>query len=171
MKTSLFALFAMLTQLLSLWMSAAAFADNSKVYNGAACIVYGLIGNLDPAHSDINFYQADGSIKNDLPENSLLVLCPIVRDNTTNTDGLRNVTVRVFIPVGQVAYCSPTSRGPFGQTTDAFRQDLFSSGSGNQSLEFKDQQRLTRSFPLGPYDLFCILPPGGILFSYFVTEP
>lgn len=166
MKTSLFILFATLAPLLLNLMPVVTFADDSKVYNGSACIAYGLENNGPPARFDVNFYMSDGSIKNNLPNNSIFVLCPIVRDNTTNTDGLRNVTVRLF----DAGFCIIESRAPFGQTTNDFSK-LLEAGPGFQSLEFKDANRLTRSFPLGPYVLSCLLPPGGILFNYLVTEP
>jgi hypothetical protein len=92
MKTSLFTLFAMLTPLISLWMPATVLADDNKVHPRALCV---------PASSSVyangGIETALGTIVN-LTSDTILVTCPIVRDNTTNANGLRNVTVRVFIP-------------------------------------------------------------------------
>jgi hypothetical protein len=133
---------------------------------------------------EFSFAYAEGGIETalgtivNLTSDTIGVNCPIVRDNTTNTNGLRNVTVRVFIPesaadlirTGELG-CTVFSLNSFVESAPGTPVRLPYPNIGRLSLEFSGEQRVTASFPLGQYFLRCTLPPGGILASYLVIEP
>jgi hypothetical protein len=171
MKTSLFTLFALMT---SLWMPAPVLAADSKVYPGSACVP-----QFSSAYADggIEIFLT-GAIQNHTSD-TIRVICTIVRDNTTNTNGLLNVTVRVFIPDSAADLIQEGMTGCTVLSLDGFtevesEQNIVSlpyPRTGRLELEFSGKHRLTESIPLGQYVLRCGMPSDAVLFSYFVIEP
>lgn len=65
-----------------------AFAGDSKIYPGAACQP-----EFGSRASDLNSFGS--FIENKNTSLTMSVTCPIVRDNTTNSNGIAQVTVRI----------------------------------------------------------------------------
>jgi hypothetical protein len=176
MKASPFILVALITSLTWLWMPAVAFAADHKVYPGSACVPN------SPSSAAPSISYLGGFIMNTSSDgsSSITVNCLIVRDHTTNTDGLRNVSVRVLIPSRAAATvrtarlgCTLISWNGFsgiGEGTSVRRpySEIYVNDEDfdqQQSLEFSGEQRLKASFSLGQYALRCDLPAGSFIYS------
>jgi hypothetical protein len=171
MKIFIFKLFAVVTLLTLLWMPVLGLADDNKVYPGSACVP-----ESSSLYAEGGIGTALGTIVN-LTGETIAVNCPIIRDNTTNTNGVRNVTVRVFIPPQHFNLIQQGNTGCTVFSLDGFVDSapggvvtLAYPNVGQLSLEFSGEHRVTVSFPLGQYFLRCALPSGAAIVSYLVIE-
>lgn len=136
-----------------------------KTYNGNQCEAY--------HHWDIPNVQNQGIVQSapivgagthisgSLPA---WVLCPIVRDNTTNIDGTLGVDVYIKNVAGQSYQCQLVSVRPNGTTVDSNTKSTTTAGEQTLVLD------VNGSVNGGSYTLFCNLPSGAWLFSYRVRE-
>jgi hypothetical protein len=131
------------------------YAIDTKVYPGASC--QPVIGT--------DFQIGVGGIQNTSNVFSNVV-CPIVTDNESITPGER-VFIQVFVQSsnGQQLACVARNLSLFGNELAAFLDLTFSS--------FPTSLELSLPISAGGFvnNIFCGLPPGGLIFSYVVVEP
>jgi len=162
-----------------LCVAGTASAANDKVYSGAACVP-------EQGHKVANVIYPFGAVQN-VGSAPATVNCAIVRDNTTNTDGLATVKVRLwngrqFLDSNALAFgCGVWAFSKFRTPED------FNQGAGFQKLFAKSYSTIQRdlnsgivtelvfdnidtSFAQGEYVLFCQLPPKTAVVSYLVSE-
>lgn len=94
------------------------------------------------------------------------VVCPIVRDNPNNTNGIRSVRVRVQSDGFNPLQCTLFSFGPLGG--DPIETHSASTSSAEPDTIALDVDESARG---GTYSILCDLPPGAAVFGYEVTEP
>jgi hypothetical protein len=94
----------------------AAFAGDSKIYPGAACQP-----EFGSRASDLNSFGS--FIQNKNTSTSMTVTCPIVRDNTTNSNGIAQVTVRIQTLRGENSVGSRCELTSFDDKGGAFTVD------------------------------------------------
>jgi len=132
--------------------------QDSKILAGNACQFADVTTIVNPS-----FAFDSGRILNtaDIP---VSVICPVVRDNTTNTDGTLAVQVRVNGGNDQDVLCTVTSRDRFAK----FLRDDFGVGGkdGPQTITLD----VNTSVASGAYELTCLLPPRGAVLTYQITE-
>jgi hypothetical protein len=148
-------------------LSLAAFGGNAhagedgKVYPGNACQF------REPGkvifEPDVSFALGNGAITN-VANIPVSVVCPVVRDNTKNTNGTGVVNMRVRGSQGQAVFCTLASRGRFGEFVKD--QGKASGPSGNQVINLD----VAESAVDGSYHIDCLLPPGGQILTYRVVE-
>lgn len=132
-----------------------AYALDSKVMPGSAC---------QPVQSAIaTDITRFGSLFNSQGE-SILIDCPVVRDNTTNTSGTVTAAVRVDGD-GLKVSCNLNSYNGSG---DIVASDSAESTSTVPSTLFL---KLFQSASGGSYGIACSLPKSGELINYTVSEP
>ena len=92
-------------------------------------------------------------------------MCPVVRDNTENTDGTAGALVHVFNVANRNLTCTLYSLDPFGVIIDS---DSSTTGSsGNQTLYLDVDLSVLGGF----YGITCDIPSGAGVHSYEVREP
>ncbi|MEM7250620.1 MAG: hypothetical protein AAF493_04320 [Pseudomonadota bacterium] len=138
---------------------------DSKTTPGTACHAYG----EDEAHADIRELKHLSYALTSGHDNFASVVCPLVRDNTANTNGLDSIEVKIYNPVAGVEFsCSIRSYDEFG----GFIDDDFDATTqqGNQTLEMS----LAASEVDGYYVMTCLMPPVGTytskIYSYTYRE-
>jgi len=109
--------------------------QDSKILAGNACQFADVTTIVNPS-----FAFDSGRILNtaDIP---VSVICPVVRDNTTNTDGTLAVQVRVNGGNDQDVLCTVTSRDRFAK----FRFYRSWCGGITRVIQFSDRSCLTGS--------------------------
>jgi hypothetical protein len=163
----------------------AVLADD-KVYHAGFC---------SSPFGEFVIADIDGIINLSPPDNIATVNCPIVRDRISNTNGLRVVNIRLFIPDNGSNFdiittrdvgCSISSFAPFvfdvpsatfnsaGFVRRLYREIYATQQQlgANRVLNFSRLAGtgLAASSPDGPYILRCDLLPGQFIFSYTVGE-
>jgi hypothetical protein len=93
-----------------------------------------------------------------------VVVCPIVRDNHRNRNGVRSVGVRVSSLNATTLTCALSSISASGNLLEANTNSTTSTAVTNLPLD------IDRSTNNGTYVLVCALPPGGQVLSYRVIE-
>ena len=165
------------TLLAAMTSPSAVLASDDKVYSGAGC-------QPEQGPNITQFAYPYGGIYNQ-GQTWQTVNCLIVRDNTTNTNGV-TVTVR-FDPGVEAAYQSWAGLGcgvwAFDQTTHPPYNTaklppyggILVSQQYPSNLEVGVVNILTihqpHSFSRGHYVLYCQLPPSAGVVSYWVSEP
>jgi hypothetical protein len=142
----------------SLFLSSGSpMATDRKVHNGSMCQpVFSEFGD------DITSFS--GGIINRSTNNFVSVICPIVRDNTQNTDGTALAFVNVRSSGGQSLNCTLVSRDKNG----IFIEEK--SASTTSSTPVSLNVDVNASAVLGTYALSCQLPPGGTIMTYDIDE-
>ena len=134
-----------------------AHAEDTKVYSGDACQTFfgdqagDLFRNPQSLHNQSDEYR--------------LVICPIVRDNTENLNGVESAEIRVQSPLTLELVCYLQSRSALGELLE---QDRGATTSQNVNVLPLDVDVSTIG---GYYSLACELPPQGQIYGYSVTEP
>jgi hypothetical protein len=150
--------------ILAMSTAPAAFAGDSKIYPGAACQP-----ERGARVSDLN---ASGSfIENQNRSSSMRVICPIVRDNTTNSNGIAQVTVRIQTLRGESSVGSRCELRSFDDKGGAFETDSASvfGRAGFHTLTLQDVD--VSQAHAGHYALSCSLSPRFTrLIEYRVNE-
>lgn len=149
--------------------SPTAFASNDKVFPGAACVPeQGAVG------SQIAYPY--GTAQNQ-STTTKTVNCVIVRDTTTNTNGA-TVVVRFSFssPVSTLGTgCGLWAFDPNKVPPGAYPQGYLAyqqfPGSYTVGSTYSLTLTLNNSYAKGQYMLFCQLPSGASVNSYFLTEP
>lgn len=145
-------------------LTAPVLAGDAKVYPGGMCHADVLSSDPFIAQRGIGAFNLDES------KQRRSVSCPIVRDNTQNTNGLESLVVRVqtnhsFDTTRQPLDCEINSRDPFGNTVERTSFRVTSNGNAERVL-FMAQSRGG-----GYYEFRCDLPFQGGILSYTATEP
>lgn len=123
------------------------------------------------------FYDSTGAITTNTAgadvDLSIYVVCGLVRDFTTNTNGLVDLRVNVFDanPNGDV-HCGASSYGPDGTT--GFSVGSVGSGTafagGYTQLVFASPIQLNQSWSGGTYEIECAISPGTRIVSVYYIE-
>ncbi|MBX2810680.1 MAG: hypothetical protein KTR25_02675 [Myxococcales bacterium] len=147
------------TVVLGISASASMALADGKVYPGAACLPY------SSANQDI--LQRFGDVTNTSQNNSLLVICPVVKDlvGGTRLDYIR-VTYTKESNTGlscSIYGMNSSGTGATGTYTSSF-WDFAGPGTKNRVLADID------GYSSGAYFLYCIIPPEGSIQSYRVDE-
>jgi hypothetical protein len=146
----------------SLISASNAEAGDEKVYASAFC------QPSNPSTSDNLIYQAGRLISVGAASQ---VVCPIVRDNTRNTNGLTEVWVTGFRTeqnVGSNFGCSLFSTNHRGETID-IQTITFPATLGRVAIVF-ELLNVSRN-ETGHYAIQCTMPNGSSLIEYEVEEP
>lgn len=101
---------------LAMTAAPATFAGDSKIYPGAACQP-----EFGSRAADLNSFGS--FIENKSTSTSMTVTCPIVRDNTTNSNGIAQVTVRIQTLRGESSVGSRCELRSFDDKGGAFTTD------------------------------------------------
>ncbi|MCI0655126.1 MAG: hypothetical protein L0Y39_11705 [Methylococcaceae bacterium] len=131
-------------------------AADIKVFAGHACHAFigGEAADLQHfANFTVNIGAADR-----------FVICPIVRDNHKNLDGVKSVSVRVRSPNATTLTCTLGSDTSLGVLVETDTNSTTSNVVTNLPLD------INSSTKNGIYYLFCDLPPGGEVYGYRVVE-
>ena len=95
------------------------------------------------------------------------VVCTMVRDNVTNTNGLSDVELTVFDPsAGGSVVCDLVAQDRNGSPLKIVRRS--STRNGVQTLDWGGSMNLSAS--KGTYSFICNLPPGARLSSIYFNE-
>jgi hypothetical protein len=134
-------------------------ADN-KAYPGSACQRWGN-SSADVAATD------GGGVLNASFTSSLTVSCPIVRDNTINTNGTADVWVYVYRDGSTPDTLTCIFKGTRASDgTDFYSNSRATTQTGDVRLTIP----VTSSTTPGAYNLLCILPPRSKVHAYLVPE-
>ena len=135
-------------------------ATDRKTFPGSSCTTWGNV-NAEITRTD------GGSVLNGSFTSAYTVSCPIVRDNTTNTNGISNVSVYGYrdgataTPLTCIFKVTSASTG-----ADYYSLSRASSVTGNISLTIP----VTTSQSSGFYNMLCILPPRSKVYGYIIDE-
>lgn len=143
---------------LTVWAQPADAGDN-KAYPGSACVAWG-------TSTDIQAELYSEVVNNSTTDDNS-VICPIVRDNTTNSTGTGTAWVYVYRDASATSSLSCflySAVGSSGALSDS--DSAFTTGTGNIRLDLA----LGTSAAPGPYTIRCILPPLSKIYSYLVPE-
>jgi hypothetical protein len=140
----------------SLAVTGHSYAGDVKVHPGMFCAPYYYGETYGKFRNTFNGTTNDGDLTKTLN-------CPILRDVTTDTDGV-TVKVRGYAPAGGYScilrsYESPTG---FSYSTTISSPTV----AGN----FEVTGTLANSYANGLYNLTCSMPPGAAIYSYSVDE-
>lgn len=143
---------------LTVWAQPAEAGDN-KAYPGSACVAWG-------TSTDIQAELYSEVVNNSTTDDNS-VICPIVRDNTTNSTGTGTAWVYVYRDASATSSLSCNLYSANASTGGlAFSDFNSTTGTGNIRLDLQ----LSNSATAGPYTLRCILPPLSKIYSYLVPE-
>lgn len=136
--------------------SAAQAAVDAKVYPGNACNVE--FGNeAADIHNHTIFIHNVGAVNRS-------VVCPIVRDNHKNLNGVKSVGVRVQSDGVNTLTCFLETWTALGAFV------VFDSNSTTSSAVVNLPLDIDTSTKAGTYSLACVLPPNGAVYGYRVNE-
>jgi hypothetical protein len=148
-----------------------AVAGDNKAYPGAACKPNPNNASNGSEILEIlqNVTAVNGVIFNHSFDTSYPVVCPLVRDNTVNTDGLSGdawLFASTFDFNGEPLDCQFIVTTP--ETGEfAFRSDRVQANFGDDRIELT----MNQSVPLGGYLIACNLPPRSRINAYAAPEP
>ena len=137
-----------------------ASASDRKTFAGSACAGWGNV-NAEVTAS------GGGGVLNASFASAYTVSCPIVRDNTVNTNGIMTVSVYGYrdgstaTPLTCIFKVTTASTG-----ADYYSLSRATSLTGNVSLTIP----VTSSVSGGFYSMLCILPPRSKVYGYIVDE-
>jgi hypothetical protein len=149
-----------------------ALAGDSKVYPGSACQSWN--SGAGAFASSYIVATGFGSVMNASSAESNEVSCPVVRDNTLNTNGL-------FADVKVYGYNSGY-KDPYGATlkvtctfnvtniTAGTKFGTSSQSSSSSAGNFELRIPVSSTNSGGSYDIQCFLPPGSMIYGYNVPE-
>jgi hypothetical protein len=151
--------------------SAIAFGDDAKAYPGSACTpnISNLSDSADIQELLLNVTVTSGVIFNQSFTKSYQVVCPVVRDNTTNTTGLSG-NVLLYASTNNIGgdirlQCRLAGTKP---ETGALENQSspVQANLGDDQIELKLQQSTVN----GGYVILCRLPARSQINAYVVTE-
>lgn len=129
---------------------------DAKTYPGVSCEAQA-VAEID-AFSNLEFDMFNAN------PDSRSVVCPIVRDNTKNTNGTVGVYVNIYNVANSKLECALYSADKFGLV---IASDINStSNSGNQTIYLDVDSSVDRGF----YGINCTLEEGAAIRSYEVRE-
>jgi hypothetical protein len=137
-----------------------AVAGDNKAYPGSGC--QAVDGVPDIEHFGI------AGVWNTSSTTARQVICPVVRDNTINTNGLAGdvwIYVNRSNVTGYQLVCTLFStRASDGVTLFQFSRSTSATGPVRLSIP------VSSSEAGGPYSIMCTVPPESIIYSYLVPE-
>lgn len=137
---------------------------DAKVHHSSECQPVFAVDQFGQFLSGWVYYEHSLENRN-RPEQVTQVVCPIVRENTTNTNGTVSVEIFVTNVAGQHLSCQLYSYDMY---------DTLIAGSVPKSTTAGGKQPLTvevnSSAAKGHYSLRCMLPSGAKLHAYEVRE-
>lgn len=129
---------------------------DAKTYPGITCEAQSV--------AEIGLFQNLGFMMVNANQGRRSVVCPVVRDNTENTDGTWGAFVHISNPPNRSTDCTLYSYDQYNVLIDS---DTGSTGAvGNQTI-FLD---VDASVDGGFYGITCELPNQGLVHSYEVRE-
>ena len=141
---------------LSLGMQTSAFAGESKEYVGSTC----LPGY--ETHSDKNWNRLNARFN---AEGTISVRCPMVRDKTTNTNGIDYAYVRIYRKPG-----NPSPKCWFWNH-DKYGSNYIGDSYGSFPLGYSFRKfDISSSYNRGGYSWWCSLRQGDKVTSYKLRE-
>ena len=155
MRHKFFIYAAMMTMLVL--TALATSADATRIFAGAECQLQ------DPSQVAATPEYGFGTIENSSTI-TLNVICPVVRDNTSNTNGTQNFTVRVVSNGNDDVICTSYSTDEDGQLIDNVTATTDSNVPETLNID------LSLSADKGTYSMRCVLPPGSMIINYRVNE-
>jgi hypothetical protein len=129
----------------------------TTVYTGNACQAH-----LGDRAGELFRSTLDVRVNDGAPGQN--VVCPIVRHNTENLDGIERADVRVQSPTTEELRCQMQSRTALGELLQFANVATTSQNVNVLSL------KLDVSSIGGTYSLICELPPRSRIVGYSVTE-
>lgn len=103
-----------------------------------------------------------------LGSSNVLVVCPLVRDNTGNTNGLSDIEMQVSLPSSSSMTCTAGSYHPSGfATVESIAKTT--QVAGNSKIDWGSS--LNNSVSNGIYAIYCDVPPSGTIYSIRHKEP
>lgn len=129
---------------------------DAKTYPGINCEAQAVTEIDDFSNLAFDMVNADTGKRS--------VVCPVVRDNTKNTDGTVGAYVNVVNPVNRTTECSLYSYDKFGSVIDSDSDST--SNSGDQSIYLDVDTSVAGGF----YGIACTLPYLAVVRSYEVRE-
>ena len=147
------------TLALAVWIPPA-LAGDRKTFPGSACQRWGNI-NAEIAATD------GGGVMNSSFSSTYTVSCPIVRDNTLNTNG-----VTEFEVYGYRDSSTTTALSCIFYVTNAEDGTTYATRSQTTSLrgDFQLTIPVTKSIADGFYNMLCTLPPRSKIHGYIMSE-
>jgi hypothetical protein len=137
-----------------------AMAGDNKAYPGSMCQRWG--------NSVADIAAADGSaVRNGSYYDVYTVSCPLVRDNTINTNGTDDAWVYVYrssYAITPLSCSFLSDRASDGVTVYQYTASTSAVGSAKLIIKVPD------SVTPGPYSIRCALPPRSEIYSYIVPE-
>jgi len=129
---------------------------DSKTYVGINCEAQ--------AVAEIDKYLNVGFDMANADTGKRTVVCPVVRNNTANTNGTHSVYVNVYNPPNKTSECSLFSFDKFNVVIDS--DTASTSFSGNRTLSLD----VDVSLESGTYGITCYIPNTAAVRSYEVRE-
>jgi len=145
------------TMLLLAALATSAYA--TRIFSGTACQI------SDPTKvTGIPDYDFAGMFNDSTAVDVLYVTCPVVRDNTSNTNGTRAFQVTVMSNGLVDVVCTLYSLDEKGVYVDSRVNTTPSNVPATLDLA------VNLSAQRGYYNMICSLPPGGKIFNYMLWE-
>lgn len=137
--------------------------SNVKIYHGSQC-QYVDINNVNTPEFYNNpvKYDTHGIINQDAAATH--VVCPVVRDNATNTTGILGAEVSVNNIANDELWCEFVSRDRFGDLIDLDQDSTLSGGNRILSMD------INASSAQGNFSIYCKIPRDARIYSYSVSE-
>jgi hypothetical protein len=140
-------------------MPAPASAGDAKVYPGSLCQQWGSAGG--------DICAADGGSIDNYSSYALTVSCPIIRDNTKNTNGMPDIWIYVYRDSSTTTPLTCSFVNDDVDTgTKAYEYSAKTSVAGNTKLAIS----VPASIADGSYNVRCVLPGRSKVYAYRVTE-
>jgi hypothetical protein len=131
----------------------------TRIFAGSECQVF------NPTQvTGIPDYDFAGLSNSGAAVADLTVICPVVRDNTSNINGTKNFTARVASNGSDLLFCTFYSLDENGTLIDVNTQSTTSGVPVTLNLD------VGVSANKGYYNMACTLPPGTTIFSYRLEE-
>jgi hypothetical protein len=137
-----------------------ALAGDRKTFPGSSCRTWGNV-NAEITGTD------GGAVLNASFTSAYTVSCPIVRDNTTNTNGTSDVSVYGYRDGSTTTSLSCIFKVTSASVgTDYYSLSRATSLTGNIMLTIPVTTSQSGAF----YNMLCILPPRSKIYGYIVPE-
>jgi hypothetical protein len=129
-------------------------ASDAKTISGSACFPF--------AEGTSGLWIRIGPGAYNAGSESVFVVCPVVRDNTGNTNGIRDIELQVSLPSSSSMECTAGSYDASGfGTIKAVGKKT--SVAGNSKMDWGSS--VNASSVNGTYAIYCSVPPLGTIYS------
>ena len=131
----------------------------TRIFAGSECQIFN-----PSVITSIPVYDFAGIANDSSAVDDLTVVCPVVRDNTSNTNGTSDFTVRVVSSGGNSVLCALYSLDEDSTLVDVHLETTTSGTPVTLNLD------VNLSTNKGYYNMVCTLPPGAAVFNYRIKE-